>query len=121
MSADVEAFLAQLDHPHASRVASLRAGMLGLADDVTESIKWNAPNFLVGGQDRATFRLAPRDAFQLILHRGASATGDPRPVVDDPTERLVWKGDDRAILDLAGIDDAAVLALVGSWFDATRP
>lgn len=118
-ASSVDEFISGLEHPRIERLSSLRASILAIGDQVTDSIKWNAPNFLVDGEDRATFRIAPRDTFQLILHRGAAATsGKERPRIADPAGLLQWRSDDRAIIELADASDEQVLTLVRSWFAA---
>jgi len=74
--------------------------------DLTERIKWNAPSFGPGDQDRLTLNLARPDVVRLILHRGAKA-------VDTKTgQRLLpkatglrWATDQRAEVTLTSLDD----------------
>lgn len=113
----VEAFLADLEHPRLDDIRRVRAEILAAVPALTESIKWNSPNFLLGGQDRATFRIQPGDAFQVILHRGAKTTGQFR--VDAPAGLIRWAGADRGILTVpadgldAWLEDA--LPVIVAW------
>ena len=73
---DVDGFMAALDHPLKAGVEQLRAAILASNDGITETVKWNAPNFRYDGIDRVTFRLQPGDRLQLVLHRGVAVRDD---------------------------------------------
>lgn len=86
-------------------------------------IKWNAPSFgWPGLDDWLTLRLHPAPAFQLILHRGARALSHPpaRPVA--PKGLVVWKGEERGVVDFAGRPlsdiEAALGELIRGWMAA---
>ena len=121
-SAAVDAYLADLNHSHLAGIRRLRAAILDVDDRLVEHVKWNAPSFQLGDHDLLTMRLAPRDAFQLVLHRGAAKVAGSVSV-DDPEGLLEWRGPDRAVIDLR--DDLreaeiepAVKALVRAWIAA---
>jgi len=59
----------------------LRAAILASDLAISEHVKWNAPSFCYGGQDRVTFRLQPRGRLQLIFPDRV------RPVVALPSPR----------------------------------
>ena len=112
-NADVDAYLAELDHPMASAASALRLQILDAVPGVTEHIKWNAPSFVVGGEDRVTFRIHPKGSLQLILHRGVQVRADTAEFVfDDPSGLIVWSTQDRGVITLATADDAASAELV---------
>jgi uncharacterized protein YdhG (YjbR/CyaY superfamily) len=54
-SAEVDQFMARLEHPLKEGVQRLRTTILASNDTITEHIKWNAPSFRHAGQDRVTF------------------------------------------------------------------
>ena len=116
---EVDAYLDSLEHAELAGIRSLRAAIVAADDRIVEHIKWNAPSFGVGGDDLITMRLAPRDAFQLVFHRGVAK--QPGAVaVDDPVGLLVWKAPDRAVVDIGTSDreaqlEPAILALVRAW------
>ena len=120
-SADVERYLRDLQHPLKDGVLRLRAAILACDPDITEHVKWNAPSFCRDGQDRVTFRLAPRGKLQLVLHRGAKARADAAGFTfDDPTGLLTWAAPDRAVLDFPDLQavearQAQVVSLVQRW------
>jgi hypothetical protein len=70
-SAEVEQFLADLQHLLKAGVLQLRAAILPSDLAITEHVKWNASSFCYDGPDRVTFRLQPRGRLQLTFHQGA--------------------------------------------------
>jgi len=124
-SAEVDVFIAQLDHPMKPAVESLRAAFLESNPELSEHIKWNAPSFVFGGDDRVTFRLHPKGALQIILHRGTKIRADVADFTfDDPSGLITWPAKDRGVITLDDLADATakradVLATVTRWIAAT--
>ena len=120
-SVDVEQYLTELQHPLKEGVLRLRTAILASNPAITEHVKWNAPSFCYGGQDRVTFRLQPRGRLQLIFHRGAKVRADTAGFVfDDPSGLMAWPAPDRAVIDFPDLgavttNQAQVIALVGRW------
>ena len=119
---EVDDYLDALSHAHLAGIRRLRAAILAADPRLVERIKWNAPSFGLGADDLVTMRLAPNDAFQLVLHRGVAKVAGS-VTVDDPQGLLDWKARDRAVIDLR--DDAreaevepAIVALVRAWIAA---
>ena len=96
-------------------IEELRAAVLAADPRIVENVKWNSPNFTLDGQDRVTLRANPKGGVQVILHRGAKkADGDFR--IDDPSGRLTWPSNDRAILAVTEPGDADLVTdLVRRW------
>jgi len=123
-SPDVDRFMAALEHPLKDGVQQLRTAILASDDGLSEHVKWNAPSFRYGGEDRVTFRLRPSDQLQLVFHRGVAVRRDAAQFsFPDPTGLPVWPAPDRGVLTLADQDDVdrheeAVVALVGLWVRA---
>ena len=124
-SAIVEQYMQRLDHPLKAEIEAVRAIILGADAGITEQIKWNAPSFCYGGDDRVTFRLHPSNQFiQLIFHRGAKVK-EPREItVQDDTGLLEWITSDRATLTLRSMEEVqahanALKHLVSQWVKAT--
>lgn len=120
---DVADYLAALEHPRKPEVVALRRLILAADRGITERIKWNAPSYGVGGDDRVTMRLAPKGQVQLVFHRGAKVITDGFTFAD-PTGWLVWAAPDRATLTVEDAADlkangAAIAALVVRWMKAT--
>jgi hypothetical protein len=121
---DVAAFVAALEHPLRDGVVRLRQALLAVGDATTEQIKWNAPSFCDDGDDRCTMRLTPTTV-QLILHRGAKVKSTAGFAFVDDTGLVTWAAPDRGVITFKSIaeveqHEAAVAALVGRWFVATR-
>lgn len=120
-TADVDSYLDGLDHPDKAGICALRDAVMASVDGVSERVKWNAPSFVVAGEDRVTMRLAPGDAFQLVLHRGSRVREDSSTFRFEDTTGLVrWAAPDRGVVDLAGpgvleqrLGD--VVDLIGRW------
>lgn len=119
---EVDVYLATMTHAHRDGILALRAAILDADDRIVERIKWNAPSFGIGGDDLITMRLAPRDAFQLVFHRGVAKQSGAVSVAD-PDGLLDWKADDRAVLDIrttARVEELepAIVDLVRGWIAA---
>jgi hypothetical protein len=120
----VDAYMAALEHPLRDGVVRLRAAIVAAEPDLVEGVKWNAPSFSYGGEDRITFRLAPRGQLQLVLHRGSAVREDSDGFrFDDPSGLLVWRAPDRAVLDFPDLDAVttrllALTELVPRWVRA---
>lgn len=124
--ASVEAFLANLEHPLKDGILALRKTILGANSEITEQIKWNAPSFCQGGDDRITFRIPPKGKaeVQLIFHRGVKAKDTTNFKFVDPSGLVQWAAPDRGIVTFKKADDIAARApdlvkLVQAWLEAT--
>ncbi len=124
-SSEVDGFLATLKHPWRDEILALRAAILEANPSLTEHIKWKAPSFCHAGDDRVTFRFAPKsDAVQLIFHRGAKVQETKGFRFDDDSGLLQWAAADRGVLTLATAEELtrnseAIAKLVGAWVAAT--
>jgi hypothetical protein len=84
-------------------------------------VKWKAPSFLRGGEDRVTFQPRAKKGVQLIFHRGAKAKDDRADFrFSDESGLLDWISSDRATVIFQDLDDAkakeeAFVTLVRSW------
>jgi hypothetical protein len=116
----VDAYLAALEHPHKKGVQALRRAILDVDARIREEVKWNAPSFCLDDHF-ATFRLHPGSVFQLILHTGAKAKGNPRQFrLDDPQGFVKWAAKDRCIMAFESDADAMtkrseVVRMVRDW------
>ena len=103
----VDAYLDDLQHARKAEVAALRLVILSAVPDLVERIKWNAPSFGLGDDDRITMRLHPGDRLQLILHRGAKAGADDFFRFEDPDRLIAWAAPDRGVVTFKDADDLA--------------
>lgn len=121
----VDNYLATLEHPLKREIEQLRALILAANEDLTENIKWNAPNFCLNGEDRITMRIHPPKQLQLIFHRGAKVQEQPKDrLISDNSELLVWKTNDRAVATFANSTDilvkkSALTGIINAWLSAT--
>ena len=104
---EVDIYLDTLDHTRKAEILKLRELILDAVPGLTETIKWNAPNYGRGDADRITMRLHPGNRLQLILHRGAKAGADDLFRFEDPDKLIAWAAPDRGVIT---IKDAADLA-----------
>ena len=103
----VETYLDSLQHARKPEVEALRALILDAVPGLSERIKWNAPSFGMGDDDRITMRLHPGDRLQLILHRGAKAAADDLFRFEDPDKLIVWAAPDRGAVTFKDAEDLA--------------
>lgn len=123
---EVDLFLEALDHPLKQEILHLREIILAANSKITEHIKWNAPSFCYGGDDRVTMKIFPPQYLQLIFHRGAKVKAIPaNRLINDPSGMLDWKANDRAVATFKGMDDIAagqkdLVLNINSWLLAAE-
>lgn len=123
-SDEVDQFMAALEHPLKAEIEAVRAAILAADPTVTEHIKWKGPSFVHSGDDRVTFRLAPKGIFQVILHRGAKVKDTQGFAFEDDSALVEWLAPDRGVVTLSDAKTvkakkAALVKLVGRWMKAT--
>lgn len=120
----VETYLDGLQHKHKAAIETLRQMIHDAVPDLSERIKWNAPSFGRGEDDRITMRLHPGDRLQLILHRGAKAAADDLFRFEDPDKLIAWAAPDRGVITFTDADDlaaksAALAEVLRRWVACT--
>jgi hypothetical protein len=103
--AEVDSFMARLRHPHKPAIEAIRQIVRGADPVIAEGIKWNAPSFRTT-EYFATTHLRAKDGVAIILHLGARVRDTGGVTIDDPDGLLNWLAKDRAMVALAGVDDA---------------
>ncbi|MBA9086161.1 uncharacterized protein YdhG (YjbR/CyaY superfamily) [Fontibacillus solani] len=63
-------YLNHLDHPLKKEIEEARRIILGVNEQISEHIKWNAPSFCFNGDDRVTFNLQGKGFFRIVFHCG---------------------------------------------------
>jgi hypothetical protein len=121
-TAEVDAFMAQLNHPLKAEVQAVRDIIKGVNPAITEHIKWNAPSFCYNGDDKVTMNLHSKDYLQLIFHRGAKVKDNKDFTFEDNTGLLEWLAADRATIKLHDMNDvtakkAALAQVVNQWMN----
>jgi hypothetical protein len=127
-STSVAAFMVSLEHPLKDGIVALRKTILETDAGITEQIKWNAPSFCYGGDDRITFRIPPngKAEVQLIFHRGAKSKDSETFQFQDPSGFVKWAARDRGVVSFTSIDEITkktpkLMTLVKAWLEATDP
>lgn len=120
----VDTYLQALEHRHKPAIQALRRLIHDAVPGLTERIKWNAPSFGKGEDDRITMRLHPGDRLQLILHRGAKAGADDLFRFEDPDKLITWAAPDRGVVTFSDADDladksAALTEILRRWVACT--
>lgn len=123
-SSSVEAFRCNLDEDALSMVDALRAIISSAHSDLAESIKWNAPNFTLAGEDRITLGLERKGSVRVVIHRGAKPKDAQPFAFDDPARLAKWPAPDRGVVvfkDRADVDAHAMVLrdLCARWLAAT--
>lgn len=126
-SSEVTEFLNELNHPFRKEIEELRDCILSSNKDLTENIKWNAPNYCFEGEDRITMRIQPMATkVQLIFHRGAKKQEQPKDkLVANKNKMLVWKENDRAIMTFKNSQEienekTELEKIINEWTAAAR-
>jgi hypothetical protein len=120
----VDSYIDDLQHGRKGEVETLRRLILDAVPDLVERIKWNAPSYGLGEDDRITMRLHPGDRLQLILHRGAKAGADDFFRFEDPDHLLAWAAPDRGVVTFKDREDleaksAALPEVLRRWVACT--
>ncbi len=105
---DIPQFLADLDPVKKVQVELLRSIITKAHSGLTEHIKWNAPSYVLDGEDRITFNLVNKEnVVNLILHMGVTRKEDKKgaPVMTDDKGLVAWQSDIRGILTFTDLDD----------------
>lgn len=123
---EVTIFLDKQNHPFRSEIETLRLIILGANKQITENIKWNAPNYCFAGEDKITMRIQPSKQVQLIFHRGAKAKEPPKDkLLKEDFGILAWKANDRAIATFKNMQEienykAALTKIVTEWINVSK-
>jgi hypothetical protein len=119
----VAEFLAAQTPEARERVEVLRELVADAAPELTETIKWNSPNWVLGSQDLLTVNVGRSGETRLVLHRGTQIAEDKgaKPEFEgDPLGLLTWHSDIRASLPAPPVAQwADAAAVVRAWVRAT--
>ncbi len=128
LNPEVTTFLDELNHSLRPEIEALRICILSANENLTENIKWNAPNYCFENEDRITMRIQPPTTkkIQIIFHRGAKKQAQPKDkLIDVNTIFLIWKENDRAIATFKNWQDiengkAELVNIIKAWIIATN-
>lgn len=94
---DVSAWLAAQEPETREAIQSLRDIVLAVDAPWIETVKWNAPSFAIGGEDRVTLGIERRGGWRVVLHRGAAVRNDGFHF-PDPDRLARWPSPDRGVI-----------------------
>jgi hypothetical protein len=104
----IEEFLDDLDADKRLQVNALRDIILESNGALKEHIKWNAPSYVLDGEDRITFNLMNKQqVVKLVFHVGATRKEDKKgaPVMRDESGLIEWISDIRGIITFTSTED----------------
>jgi uncharacterized protein YdeI (YjbR/CyaY-like superfamily) len=118
----VEEFLNGLYSGKREQVDLLRSIILDCGD-LEEHIKWNAPSYVLDGEDRITFNLMNKQqVVKLVFHMGATRKEDKKgsPVMSDESGLIEWSSDIRGMITFTNIEDvtsnlASLKKIIKDW------
>ncbi len=121
---DVESFRARLDPDVRETVDAIRALVHEGAPGLIERIKWNAPSFAAGDDDRITLGLERKGGVRVVLHRGAKPKSVESFRFDDPAKLAKWAAPDRGIVifqdrNAVATREADFIDLCRRWIETT--
>ena len=116
-----------LDHPKKAEAQALRDIIRSSAPDLSETLKWNAPSYMLGGEHVLTFNFSDRKSARLMFHCGPrrKETEGALPFMEDTTGLLDWQSDIRAVVDVRNADDLEHVGpllpdLIRQWIAAVQ-
>lgn len=104
----VDDFLNDLDTAKRQQVEALRSIIVTANSSLKEHIKWNAPSYVLDGEDRVTFNtMNKQGVVKLVLHMGATRKEVKKdaPILHDSSGLVEWSSDIRGMLTFDSIDD----------------
>lgn len=121
MAGEVQDWLERQEPEARAGIERLRETVTAVPATWAESIKWNAPSFAVGGQDRVTLGLDRNGGWRLVLHRGAARASGV--AFRDAAGLARWPSPDRGVVQFRTLDDIArarpdLVRLISDWIAA---
>ena len=127
LNSEVTKFLDELNHPFRNEIEQLRSCILTANNKLTETIKWNGPNYGYGNEDRITMRIQPitTKQIQVIFHCGAKVQEQPKEkLIQQHFDILTWKTNDRAVATFKSMQDIEngktdLTIIIKEWMELT--
>jgi hypothetical protein len=126
LNLEVNSFLDGQKHPLRKEIETLRKLILSSNQNLSENVKWNAPNYCLDGEDRITMKVQPPKNIQLIFHRGAKVKEQPKEkLIKEDFGLLDWKGNDRAVATFTSIKEIEsskkhLSTIITEWLNVTK-
>lgn len=123
-AAAIDRFRAGLDPDTRDTLDAIRSVVASSRSGLSERIKWNAPSFAVGEEDRITLGLERKGGVRIVVHRGVKPKTLTSFQFDDPDGLARWVAPDRGVLvfhDRAAVEQCAdrLRDLCRRWLGAT--
>ncbi len=97
----LEEFYTSLSGDRKAQIEGIRNVIMGAEPRLVETLKWNAPNFVLDGEDRLTLNLMNKEGkIKLVFHMGATQKEDKKahPVMTDTTGLIFWNSNIRGTI-----------------------
>jgi hypothetical protein len=104
----LEEFFNDLNNNKRLQVDTLRDLILKTEPQLEEHIKWNAPSYVLDGEDRITFNLMNKqEVVKLVLHMGATRKENKKgaPIMQDDSGLIKWSSDIRGMITFTTAED----------------
>jgi len=104
----VEEFVNDLNAGKRELVTLLRSIIQEAHPGMEEHIKWNAPSYVLGGEDRVTFNVQNKEGVvKLVLHMGATREENKKgaPIMSNDHGLITWQSDIRGVMSFGAVDD----------------
>jgi len=116
-------FLNSLDIDMKEQVELLRNLIKSLDFELVEHIKWNAPSYVLEGEDRITFSVINKEnRVKLVIHMGATRKEDKKakPVLTNDGGIVRWSSDIRGYITFIDLEDVKIKSpvlknVLSSW------
>lgn len=122
---EVTEFLNDIKHPLRAEIEILREKIINANPNLSENIKWNAPNYCCDGEDRITMKIQPPKQIQVVFHRGAKTLETLKNrLIDDKSKLLSWKTNDRAVATFRNLEEiisneSDFINIINEWLNAS--
>jgi hypothetical protein len=107
----VAEFMDSLDDAKKAQVEELRSIIKKSNPNLEETIKWNAPSYMLNGENRITFNLLNKEGMvKLVLHMGATRKENKKskPIMTDNTGLIEWRSDIRGVVSFPTLLDITI-------------
>ena len=103
----IDEYLDGLDTARKAQVQKLRQLILDESPALSEHIKWNAPSYVLDGEDRITFNTMNKEqVVKLVFHMGTTRKEDKKaqPILKDAL-LIEWASDIRGYMTFKSLDE----------------
>lgn len=119
----IDEFMNSLDSDKRMQITVLRQVIVSVDPAIREHIKWNAPSYVLDGEDRVTFNVMNKEGVvKLVLHMGATRKENKTdsPVLVEENEIIEWNSDIRGTISFKSMEDvtsnkAALSLILKKW------